>query len=151
MLATTIDTPIGPLLAAADDEGRLCGLWFDREPRPGWTRDDAPFRGLRDQLDAYFGGDGHAFDLPIALVGTPWQRAVWEALAAIPYGTTVSYGQLARRLGRPAAARAVGAANGRNPLSIVVPCHRLVGASGSLTGYAGGLDRKRWLIAHERG
>ena len=151
MLATTIDTPIGPLLAAADDRGRLCGLWFDREPQPGWARDGAPFGALRDQLDAYFGGGGHAFDLPIAAVGTTWQRAVWEARIGIPYGTTVSYGELAQRLGRPAAARAVGAANGRNALSIVVPCHRLIGATGSLTGYAGGLDRKPWLIAHERG
>ena len=151
MRSTTIDTPIGPLLAAADEEGRLCGLWFDRAPQPSWTRDDDAFGVLRDQLDAYFSGDGPAFDLPMSPVGTPWQRAVWDSLVAIPYGTTVSYGEIARRLGRPAAARAVGAANGRNPLSIVVPCHRLVGATGSLTGYAGGIDRKRWLIAHERG
>ena len=147
---TTIDTPIGPLLAAAGDDDRLCGLWFDRPPQPGWKRDDAPFGALGGQLDAYFAGDLREFDVDLASAGTPWQRSVWDALCAIPYGTTVAYGDLARRLGCPAAARAVGAANGRNPVSVIVPCHRLVGARGALTGYAGGIDRKEWLIAHER-
>jgi methylated-DNA-[protein]-cysteine S-methyltransferase len=148
---TTIDTPIGPLLAACDADGRLSGLWFDRAPAAGWERDDGAFTLLREQLDSYFAGDLRAFDLPLAAGGTPWQRSVWQALMAIPYGQTVSYGDLAGRLGHPAAARAVGAANGRNPISVIVPCHRLVGARGALTGYAGGIDRKRWLIAHERG
>jgi methylated-DNA-[protein]-cysteine S-methyltransferase len=143
-----VDTPIGPLLAAANDDGALTGLWFDREPAPGWRRADALPR-VREQIDAYFTGDLHEFDLPLAPAGTAWQRTVWDALAAIPYGTTLSYGELARRLGRPAAARAVGAANGRNPISIVIPCHRLIGARGALTGYAGGLTRKGWLLAHE--
>ena len=147
---TTIDTPIGPLLAAAGDDDRLCGLWFDRLPEPGWERDDAPFGALRGQIGAYFAGDLREFDVDLASAGTPWQRSVWDALRAIPYGSTVAYGELARRLGSPAAARAVGAANGRNPVSVIVPCHRLVGASGGLTGYAGGIDRKEWLIAHER-
>lgn len=149
MLCSRIDTPIGPLLAAGD-RGRLTGMWFDRAPGPGWRRDDAAFAALRDQLDAYFAGDARAFDVPLELAGTPWQREVWDALRAIPFGATMTYGELAARLGRPAAARAVGAANGRNPVSVIVPCHRLVGASGKLTGYLGGLERKEWLIAHER-
>ena len=145
-----IDTPIGPLLAAAPDDGdALAGLWFDRAPAEGWERDDTPFADLRDQLGAYFAGDLRSFDLPLAAVGSPWQREVWDALRAIPYGSTLSYGRLAAQLGRPAAARAVGAANGRNPISLVVPCHRLIGASGGLTGYAGGLPRKEWLLRHE--
>lgn len=149
-LYTQIETPIGPLLAIADEKRALCGLWFDRAPTAGWASDDASFGALREQLDAYFAGELRSFDLPLALRGTPWQRTVWDALVAIPFGTTVSYGALAAQLGRPAAARAVGAANGRNPLSVVVPCHRLVGASGALTGYLGGLSRKEWLLRHER-
>jgi methylated-DNA-[protein]-cysteine S-methyltransferase len=147
---TTIDTPIGPLLAAADAGGALTGLWFDRAPAADSRRDDAPFAALREQLDAYFAGDLVDFDVTTAAAGTAWQRDVWSALAAVPYGDTLSYGELAQRLGRPSAARAVGAANGRNPLSIVVPCHRVIGASGALTGYAGGLSRKEWLLRHER-
>ena len=150
MRYTHMDTPIGPMLGTADDAGRLTGLWFDRVDAPGWTRDDAAFAALRDQLDAYFAGRGRAFDVPVAASGTPWQCSVWAALREIPYGQTLTYGDLAARLGRPGAARAVGAANGRNAMSIVVPCHRLVGASGGLTGYLGGLERKAWLIAHER-
>lgn len=149
MLWTNVDTPIGPLLATADAAGCVTGTWFDREAAPDWRRDDAAFATLRRQLGAYFAGRLDAFDVPLALAGTPWQRSVWSALQAIPYGHTLTYGELAARLGRPAAARAVGAANGRNPVSVVVPCHRLVGASGGLTGYLGGLERKRWLIAHE--
>ena len=150
MRYTRMDTPIGPLLATADEAGRLTGLWFDRAAAPGWTRDEPAFAALRDQLDAYFAGEGRAFDVPMALSGTPWQRSVWAALREIPLGRTLTYGELAARLGRPGSARAVGAANGRNPVSIVVPCHRLVGASGGLRGYLGGLERKGWLIAHER-
>jgi methylated-DNA-[protein]-cysteine S-methyltransferase len=149
---TVVDTPIGPLLATAGDDGGITGLWFDREPAPGWERDgDGVFDTLRDQLDAYFSGDLREFDLPLAPAGTPWQRAVWDALQQVPYGTTLSYGELAARLGRPTASRAVGAANGRNPISVIVPCHRLIGSSGALTGYAGGLERKAWLLQHELG
>jgi len=149
---TVVDTPIGPLLATAGDDGGLTGLWFDREPAPGWERGgDGVFDTLRDQLDAYFAGERREFDLPLAPAGTAWQRAVWDALQGVPYGTTLSYGELAARLGRPSASRAVGAANGRNPISVIVPCHRLIGSSGALTGYAGGLERKAWLLQHELG
>jgi methylated-DNA-[protein]-cysteine S-methyltransferase len=149
---TVVDTPLGPLLATAGDEGGLTGLWFDREPAPDWQRDgDGVFDTLRDQVDAYFDGDLREFDLPLAPAGTPWQRAVWDALQEVPYGTTMSYGELAARLGRPTASRAVGAANGRNPISVIVPCHRLIGSNGALTGYAGGLERKAWLLQHELG
>ena len=149
---TVVDTPIGPLLATGDDDA-ITGLWFDREPAAGWQRDDdrGVLADLRDQLDAYFAGDLREFDLPLEPAGTPWQRAVWDALQEVPYGTTLSYGELAARLGRPTASRAVGAANGRNPISVIVPCHRLIGSSGALTGYAGGLERKAWLLQHELG
>jgi methylated-DNA-[protein]-cysteine S-methyltransferase len=146
---TTIDTPIGPLLATADEEDRITGLWFDREPAPASSRADDAFDALRDQLAAYFAGDLRAFDVPLALDGTAWQRTVWARVREIPYGTTVSYSEVAGEVCTPAAARAVGAANGRNPISILVPCHRVVGNRGALTGYAGGLDRKEWLLAHE--
>lgn len=149
MRFTRIVTPAGPMLAAADDAGALSGLWFDRGPAPGWRHDEEPFAALREQLDIYFTGALREFDLALAPVGTRWQREVWAALTEVPYGTTVSYGALAARLGRPASARAVGAANGCNPISVVVPCHRLVGASGGLTGYGGGLPRKEWLLRHE--
>jgi methylated-DNA-[protein]-cysteine S-methyltransferase len=150
MIHTHIHTPLDPVLAVGDDDGRLAGLWFDRPAPAGSRRDDEAFAALRDQIGAYFAGEPVAFDVPLALAGTPWQREVWQALQAIPYGETMSYGELAARLGRPSAARAVGAANGRNPVSVIVPCHRLIGASGALTGYLGGIERKRWLIDHER-
>jgi methylated-DNA-[protein]-cysteine S-methyltransferase len=148
---TVVDTQIGPLLATADAAGALSGLWFDRAPREDWYRDDDALATVRDQLDAYFAGDLREFDLPLAPAGTAWQRAVWDALSEVPYGTTLSYGELAARLGRPSASRAVGAANGRNPISVIVPCHRLIGSTGALTGYAGGLERKAWLLQHELG
>jgi methylated-DNA-[protein]-cysteine S-methyltransferase len=148
---TVVDTPIGPLLATGDDAGALTGLWFDRSPRDGWQRDDDAFDALHDQLGAYFAGDLREFDVPLAPVGTAWQRSVWDALREVPYGMTLSYGELAARLGRPTASRAVGAANGRNPISVIVPCHRLIGSTGALTGYAGGLERKAWLLQHELG
>ena len=107
--------------------------------------------GVRQQLDAYFAGELQTFDLPLHMAGTPFQKQVWQGLLTIPYGTTISYAELARRIGRPGASRAVGAANGRNPIGIIVPCHRVIGANGTLTGYGGGLDRKEWLIAHEAG
>jgi methylated-DNA-[protein]-cysteine S-methyltransferase len=144
---TTIDTPLGPLLATADDRHRLTGLWFDMEPPLGSA--DAELPDLRAQLDAYFKDDLHAFDLPLAPPGTAWQCRVWAALSAIPYGETTTYAALAASLGHPRSARAVGAANGRNPISIVIPCHRLIGTNGALTGYAGGLPRKEWLLRHE--
>ena len=152
MRYTVVDTPIGPLLATGDDHA-LTGLWFDRDPASRWQRDDdgGVFAALHHQLGAYFAGDLREFDLPLAPAGTPWQRAVWDALQEVPYGTTLSYGELAARIGRPTASRAVGAANGRNPITVIVPCHRLIGSSGALTGYAGGLERKAWLLQHELG
>lgn len=123
---------------------------LDSPQGQSWRRDDALFRGAAAQLDAYFAGELQAFDLPLAASGTPFQQKVWAALRDIPFGQTCSYGQLAQRIGTPGASRAVGLANGRNPLSIIVPCHRVIGANGSLTGYGGGLERKRWLLAHEQ-
>jgi methylated-DNA-[protein]-cysteine S-methyltransferase len=151
---TMIESPIGPLTLVAVD-GSLTGLYMDRQRyRPGTEtfgdRDHAPFAQAIEQLEEYFAGRLTEFDLPLAFVGTPFQRLVWEALRQVPYGQTVSYGQLADRLGRPTAARAVGLANGHNPISIIVPCHRVVGAKGDLTGYGGGLERKRHLLDFER-
>lgn len=151
---TTIETPLGELLAFADGTGHLVGLYFTdgrRTPAipPRVANDDDAFDELRDQLDAYFAGEPVSFDLPVVLDGPPYQRQVWEAVRAIPYGTTCSYGEIASRLGHPHAARAVGYANARNPLSLVVPCHRVIGANGELTGYAGGLNRKQSLLRHE--
>ncbi|MFK0291163.1 methylated-DNA--[protein]-cysteine S-methyltransferase [Streptomyces sp. NPDC090442] len=150
------DTPVGPLTLVADGTA-LSGLYMtDQRHRPpqetfGTPADptEPPFAETIAQLRAYFRGELTTFDLPLALHGTLFQRRVWAALCAIPYGRTVSYGQLAERLGNPTASRAVGLANGRNPIGIVVPCHRVVGANGSLTGYGGGLDRKRRLLAFE--
>lgn len=148
-----LPSPLGDLLLTAE-AGRITGLTFPgHRGRPtigtDWIHDPAPFAVAREQLEAYLDGDRQAFDLPLVLGGTDRQREVWSALCAIPFGTTVTYGQLARQLGRPSAARAVAMAVARNPVSIVVPCHRVVGAGGRLTGYAGGLDRKRWLLALE--
>ena len=156
-LHSLASSPIGDLLllgTPTDSGTALTGLYFaphpDRLPPADSRRDDAAFAAAREQLDAYFAGDLREFDLPLAAQGTPFQREVWDALREIPYGTTTSYGAIARRLGRPVgAARAVGACNGRNPIGLVVPCHRVIGASGGIVGYAGGLDRKRWLLAHE--
>ena len=149
-----IETPIGPLLAAADDGG-LRRIYFPerggraRKPEAGWVRDPRPFRDLREQLAEYFAGRRRTFSLRLAPEGTEFQRETWRALTAIPYGETISYAELARRVGRPAASRAVGAANGANPLPIVVPCHRVIGADGSLTGFGGGLPIKRALLELE--
>jgi methylated-DNA-[protein]-cysteine S-methyltransferase len=118
-------------------------------PRPNWRRDDAALEPAARQLAAYFAGERTSFDMPLDLHGTEFQRRVWQALLAIPFGETTSYGEIARRIGAPSAVRAVGGAVGRNPISIVVPCHRVVGSNGSLTGFGGGLDRKRWLLSHE--
>ncbi|GLY76134.1 methylated-DNA--[protein]-cysteine S-methyltransferase [Actinoallomurus iriomotensis] len=151
---TVVDSPIGPLTLVGAD-GALTGVYMDRqryrpEPETFGDRDDVPFTEAARQLEEYFAGTRTRFDLPLAPAGTPFQRQVWEALQVIPYGQTVSYGQLADRLGRPAAARAVGFANGHNPISIIVPCHRVVGSNGDLTGYGGGLERKRRLLDFER-
>ncbi|WP_432092857.1 methylated-DNA--[protein]-cysteine S-methyltransferase [Streptomyces sp. bgisy100] len=152
---TVIDSPLGLLTLVATD-GTLSGLYMtEQRHRPPEDTfgppDDTPFTAAVEQLKAYFAGELTAFELPLRLDGTPFQRRVWTALRDIPYGGTVSYGQLAGRLGLPSAARAVGLANGRNPIGIIVPCHRVVGAGGSLTGYGGGLDRKRRLLDHESG
>ena len=155
-----IDSPIGPLILAAR-EGALVALHFgdapdtlrgDLERRFGpCVFDEGPDpAGAVARLRAYFGGDLAAIDaIPAEPGGTPFQRKVWDALRRIPVGTTVSYSELARRIGAPETVRAVGTANGRNPIAVVIPCHRVIGADGSLTGYGGGLDRKEWLLAHE--
>jgi len=150
---TQLETPIGTLLVAGDDAGLECIRFpVDNQPakpQPGWIRDDRALHAARVQLRAYFEGDLRSFDLPLSPQGTAFQHEVWALLAEIPYGTTVSYGALAHRLGKPGSARAVGHANGRNPLPIVLPCHRVVGTDGSLTGFGGGLAVKRWLLRHE--
>jgi methylated-DNA-[protein]-cysteine S-methyltransferase len=151
---TTVDSPLGPLLLVGRD-GALTGLYLGAHekcpsPDPAWTEDEAPFKDVAHQLEEYFAGTRTDFDVDIDLEGTPFQVEVWTALQAIPYGETISYAELARRIGRPAAVRAVGSANGRNPVSIIVPCHRVIGADGSLTGYGWGTDRKAWLLDHEQ-
>jgi methylated-DNA-[protein]-cysteine S-methyltransferase len=146
-----VETPIGPLTLVASDAGLRAVLFEGQRPPPATA--DGARRTLDEaarQLGEWFAGARTAFDLPLDLDGaTPFQRRAWLALAEVPYGTTRSYGEQARALGAPRAARAVGAANGRNPLPVVLPCHRLVGADGSLTGFGGGLDVKRALLAHE--
>ncbi|MGV9564573.1 methylated-DNA--[protein]-cysteine S-methyltransferase [Streptomyces sp. NPDC003480] len=152
---TLVDSPYGLLTLVADD-GVLCGLYMvDQRHRPPeetfGDRDEAPFAAAADQLAAYFAGELKEFTLELRLEGTPFQRSVWEQLRRIPYGETRSYGELADALGKSGASRAVGLANGRNPIGIIVPCHRVVGANGSLTGYGGGLDRKKRLLDFESG
>ncbi len=141
------DSPIGTLYLTGSDAG-LSGVWFDPPDVPALEERNAVNEAAR-QLDGYFAGTRHTFDLPLAPAGTEFQRRVWTELEAIPYGHTTTYGDLAARLGDVKATRAVGLANGRNPISIIVPCHRVIGADGSLTGYGGGLDHKRWLLVHE--
>lgn len=150
-----LPSPIGPLIAV-DDDGALVGLYMDGQRHlPRWSsfgiRDDSVQPALREQLAGYFAGQLRDFDLPLAPRGTGFQTEVWAALRDVPYGTTCTYGDLAAAIGRPTAVRAVGAANGRNPICLVVPCHRVVGASGALTGYAGGVERKQRLLDLERG
>ena len=152
---TTMESPVGVLTLTAVD-GRLTGLHMDGQRHapdtsPDCERDDDGLAPVVEQLEAYFGGSRETFDVPLELAGTDFQRRVWAGLLDIPYGETISYGELARRVGRPGASRAVGLANGRNPVAIIVPCHRVIGANGTLTGYGGGLDRKVWLLDHERG
>jgi methylated-DNA-[protein]-cysteine S-methyltransferase len=152
---TVINSPIGELLLLGN-ESALTGLHFAPYQ---WTstiignlaRDDGPFQAVSEQLREYFAGDRKTFDLPVALAGTPFQQRVWAMLQEIPYGRTATYGEIATRLGHPNAARAVGMANNRNPVAVIVPCHRVVGSNGALVGYGGGLDRKRMLLELEAG
>ena len=157
---SVVASPIGPLTLVAAD-GALAGVYMDaqRHLPPAWALGEpagpdepgaAPLAAAASQLAEYFAGQRTRFELPLALAGTGFQRRVWAALQDIPYGETISYGELASRTGNAAASRAVGLANGKNPVSIIVPCHRVVGTDGSLTGYGGGLDRKRFLLALEQ-
>ncbi|MFG2088706.1 MULTISPECIES: methylated-DNA--[protein]-cysteine S-methyltransferase [unclassified Spirillospora] len=152
-----VDSPVGPLTLVAMD-GALSGLFMDvQRHRPSEETFGAPgdphtgpFATVAEQLSAYFAGELTEFDLPLTLRGTPFQQRVWGLLREIPYGETATYGQLATEMGKPSASRAVGLANGRNPISVIVPCHRVIGSTGGLTGYGGGLDRKRYLLDFER-
>jgi methylated-DNA-[protein]-cysteine S-methyltransferase len=149
----SVDSPVG-LLTLAGRDGRLMHLrMVDQTYEPshnGWTPDDGAFPDAVEQLESYFAGELFDFELDLDLVGTPFQRSVWAALSTIPYGQTRSYGEIAAQIGSPGAFRAVGLANGHNPIGIIVPCHRVIGANGSLTGYGGGIDRKRALLGFER-
>ena len=150
----TTPSPVG-FITVAGDGAAVTGLRMEDQAYPpaavaGWVRDDTAFEDVVDQLDEYFAGTRTEFDVTLRLVGTEFQRRVWSALLEIPYGETISYGELARRIGQPSASRAVGLANGRNPVGIIVPCHRVIGADGSLTGYGGGIARKRALLDLER-
>lgn len=151
---TVVDSPLGELTLFGDGEA-LAGVrapakdGSSRTVPEGWVADPSAFIEVARQLTAYFAGELREFALPLAPSGTEWQIRVWQGLTTIPYGRTASYGELAHELGRPTASRAVGTANGRNPLSIIVPCHRIIGSDGTLTGYSGGLDRKKFLLALE--
>jgi len=156
LCSTTIDSPVGPLTVVASDRGVRAVLWPDDDPGRVRLDDVTPSAShpvvatVVRELGEYFAGERTAFDVAVDPVGTPFQLDAWAALRSIPYGVTVSYGEQAARMGDRNKARAVGAANGRNPISIIVPCHRVVGASGALTGFAGGVDTKAWLLDHER-
>ncbi|MGH9567531.1 MAG: methylated-DNA--[protein]-cysteine S-methyltransferase [Candidatus Angelobacter sp.] len=163
LLTDEINTPVGKMIIVADREGNLRAVdWTDHRERMQrflrlhYKKDGfelSPAKnpgGLSDAMKRYFAGDLSVIDkLPVKTAGTPFQREVWKALRRIPCGKTLSYGELAKKIGRPSAVRAVGLANGSNPIGVVVPCHRVIGANGSLTGYGGGLERKRWLLDHE--
>lgn len=154
MYYTRIESPVGPLLLVAD-EGGLRQILFENgrdraKPEASWVENAARFKKVISQLKSYFAGDLEDFDLPLAPEGTPFQLKVWKDLCDIPYGETISYGELARRIGNPSASRAVGLANGANPIPIVIPCHRVIGSNGKLTGYGGGLPIKEKLLALER-
>jgi methylated-DNA-[protein]-cysteine S-methyltransferase len=155
LIYTTIDSPIGELLLLGDGHD-LHGLYMQGGRKPiaiasAWERAESPFAALTTQLEEYFAGRRETFDVSLQMHGTPFERRVWGALREIPYGETISYGELASRIGQPTGARAVGLANGRNPVAVIVPCHRVIGADGSLTGYGGGLERKRILLELEQG
>lgn len=155
MFSTTYDSPIGNLTLARED----CGLRhiifpsgcrsFDESKH--WQPSHDAFDDVKRQLDEYFEGKRQDFSIPLAPIGTPFQQSVWKALGTVAYSTTCSYGAIAKQLGKPTASRAVGAANGANPIPIIIPCHRVIGSSGKLTGFGGGLATKAWLLAHERG
>ncbi len=149
------DSPLGRLLVVGEQDA-LTGLHVDGHEHaptvhPDWERDDGDLDEVRAQLEAYFAGQRTDFDLAVRPAGSAFQREVWAALSEIPFGETRTYGQIATRISRPDAVRAIGAANGANPISIVIPCHRVIGADGSLTGYGWGVERKSWLLDHERG
>jgi methylated-DNA-[protein]-cysteine S-methyltransferase len=153
LLYTRAQSPIGELLLVGDGHA-LHGLHMQEgrtavSVHPEWRRADEPFADVSEQLSQYFAGERHDFEVQVAMAGTPFQRRVWDALQEIPYGETTTYGELAYRLGRPSASRAVGLANGRNPIAVIVPCHRVIGSDGGLTGYGGGLERKRFLLELE--
>ncbi|EDK30461.1 methylated-DNA--[protein]-cysteine S-methyltransferase [Vibrio chagasii] len=150
---TYYDSPLGTVTLQANEQG-LLGVWFEThttKPEDLGTQEDSfpIFQSVKDQLDRYFAGEAVQFDVPIAAKGTPFQQSVWHALTTIPYGETWSYAQLADAIGNPKAVRAVGLANGKNPVSVIVPCHRVIGKNGKLTGYAGGVERKQRLLAIE--
>lgn len=154
VLFARVPSILGPLLLVSDGDA-LIGLYTDQQKYfpsvgPTWIESERWFRPVQEELDAYFAGSLRQFQTPVAPRGTAFQEAVWKALLSIPYGTTTTYAEIAKMLGRPDAVRAVGAANGRNPISIIIPCHRVVGSGGSLVGYAGGIDRKRRLLDIER-
>jgi methylated-DNA-[protein]-cysteine S-methyltransferase len=154
IIYTLYPSPLGDILLARTDAG-ISHIVFQEgttamTPEPDWDHDATAFDDVAAQLDAYFAGELTDFDLPLAPEGTPFQLTVWQALQGIPYGETISYGELAQEIGRPTASRAVGAANGRNPLPIVIPCHRVIGQDGSLTGYGGGLRFKKALLSLEK-
>jgi methylated-DNA-[protein]-cysteine S-methyltransferase len=155
VLYATIDSPIGQLLLLGDGRA-LHGLYMQAGLRPvavraAWRRADDSFDDVRVQLGEYFAGSRREFDVPLVMAGSEFERRVWSALRDIPYGETISYGELAGRIGEPDAARGVGWANGRNPVAVIVPCHRVIGANGKLVGYGGGLDNKRLLLELEAG
>lgn len=147
---TVVDSPIDPLLLIGDGTGLRSLSMSPHDPPADAVRDDDALAPVAGQLAEYFAGERTRFELALAPLGTPFQQKVWLALSDIPYGKTTTYGSIATDLGQPTASRAVGLANGRNPLAVIVPCHRVIGANGALTGFGGGLPRKRWLLEHER-
>ena len=154
MYYTNHKTPIGKILIAGD-ESVIKMMSFPqgdklRKVEAHWTESNSPFKSVITQLDEYFHGERISFDLPLSPQGTEFQQQVWNALLAIPYGCTTSYGELAKTINRPKASRAVGAANGANPIPIIIPCHRVIGSTGKLTGFGGGIPTKQWLLAHEK-
>ena len=154
MIFSYAPTPVGDLLVAGNENGAVAEIRFAHNGRPAsapksWRRDDNALKNAVAQLRAYFAGELRHFDLRLAFTGTEFQQRVWDRLRVIPFGETTTYGAIARAIGKPEAVRAVGAANGANPIPIVVPCHRVIGKSGALTGFGGGMEVKRWLLDHE--
>jgi methylated-DNA-[protein]-cysteine S-methyltransferase len=149
VIYTYVDTPIGALLVAGEADSIVEIHFAGAKPKADWRRDDDSLADAASQLHAYFDGKLRAFDLPLKTDGTEFQQTVWRALREIPYGETTTYSTIAKQIGKPAAVRAVGAANGANPIPIVIPCHRVIGASGSMTGFGGGIDVKKRLLALE--